>query len=120
MYVVFAEELEDVADVKAHTVLTLEQAFAQIVCRCGLAYHFEPTQEGWALILTDVERPDRSPDPVLSDYKKPDDAKHDLIAQAVDGRVRGHVAIHLRDFERGRRMTQRQTGAGFPRAAGAQ
>jgi hypothetical protein len=109
MYVVFAEELEDVADIRPHTVASLEQAFAQIVCRCGYAYHFEPRSEsGWALVLTDAERPDRNPDPVLSDYNKPDDAKHDLIAQAVDGRLRGHVAVHLRDFERRRNSARRQ------------
>lgn len=109
MYVVFAEELEDVADIRPHTVASLEQAFAQIVCRCGYQYHFEPRSEaGWALVLTDVERPDRNPDPILSDYKKPDEAKHDLIAQAVDGRLRGHVAVHLRDFERRRNIARCQ------------
>jgi hypothetical protein len=40
MYVVFAEELEDTADAKGHIIETLEQAFAQIVCCCGYAYHF--------------------------------------------------------------------------------
>lgn len=107
MYVVFAEELDDLADVKAHTVLTLEDAFARIVFRCGLSYRFEPQNEGgWAMVLTDVERPDRSPDPILSDYKKPDDARHDLIAQAVDGRLCGHVAVHMRDFERRHRQAR--------------
>ena len=72
-------------------------------------YHFEPRNEaGWALVLTDVERPDRNPDLILSDCKKPDDAKHDLIVQAVDGRLRGHVAVHLRDFERRRNIARRQ------------
>jgi hypothetical protein len=33
MYVVFAEELEDTAETGGHLVQTLEQAFAQIVCR---------------------------------------------------------------------------------------
>src|SRR5580704_18037485 len=84
MYVVFAEELEDVADVRSHTVATLEQAFAQIVCRCGYAYHFEQEQEGWKLVLVDVERPACNPEPVVSTYKRPRDAKNDLIAQAVD------------------------------------
>jgi hypothetical protein len=58
-----------------------------------LTYHFEQEQEGWQLAFKDVERPDRSPDPIHTDYKRPRDAKHDLIAQAVDGRIRGHVAI---------------------------
>jgi hypothetical protein len=119
MYVVFTEELDDFADVKAHTVASLEQAFAQIVCRCGLSYRFEPRGGGWALAFTDVERPDRNPDPVFSDYRKPDDAKHDLIAQAVDGRLHGHIAMHVWDFERQRRHIQRQMGDDFPRLAHA-
>jgi hypothetical protein len=104
MYVVFAEELEGTADAKGHIVCSLEQAFAQIVCRCGLNYHFEQEQEGWRLVFTDVERPDRSPEPVHSDYKRPRDAQHDLMAQAVDGRIRGHIAISAEDFARVRIM----------------
>ena len=107
MYVVFAEELEGPADPR-HLAESLEQAFAQIVCRCGLAYHFEQDQEGWRLVFTDVERPERSPDPVRTDNKRPRDAKHDLIAQAVDGRVRGHVAVSLQDFDRARVMRNTQ------------
>jgi hypothetical protein len=99
-YVVFVEELEDVADMPAHTVETLEQAFARIVCRCGLAYQFEHGSEGWMLILTDVEQPSRNPDPIFSGYKKPRDAQHDLMAQAVDGRLRGHIAVDLEVFRR--------------------
>ncbi len=118
MYVVFAEELEEVADVRSHTVATLEQAFAQIVCRCGYAYHFEQEQEGWKLVLTDVERPACNPEPVVSDYKRPRDAKHDLIAQAVDGRLKGHVAVSLQDFENRRRIASRQTGGEFVPAHG--
>src|ERR1700758_3745615 len=110
MYVVFAEELERAADAQSHTVATLEQAFAKIACRCGLSYAFEQEQEGWRLVLTDVERPDRSPEPVHTDYKRHRDAKHDLIAQAVDGRLRGHVAVSLRDFENRRRIAGRQAG----------
>ncbi len=98
MYVVFAEEIEDAADAQSHTVSTLEQAFAQISCRCGLSYAFEHEQEGWRLVFTDVERPECSPEPVHTDYKRPRDAKHDLIAQAVDGRLRGHVAVSYDDF----------------------
>jgi hypothetical protein len=48
---------EDAADVKSHTVQTLEQAFAQM----RFSYAFE--QEGWKLVITDLERPDCSPDP---------------------------------------------------------
>ena len=104
MYVVFAEELEGATDAQGHIVQSLEQAFAQIACRCGLSYHFEQEQDGWRLVFTDVERPERSPEPVHTDYKRPRDAKHDLIAQAVDGRLRGHAAVSLQDFER-RRLT---------------
>jgi hypothetical protein len=99
-YVVFAEELETAEDVKTHTVATLEQAFAQIVCRCGLAYHFEQESDGWRLILTDVEQPSRNPDSIFSTYKKPHDAHHDLMTQAVDGRIRGHVAVDLASIAR--------------------
>jgi hypothetical protein len=102
MYVVFAEEIESGAETRGCLVQTLEQAFAQIVCRCGLAYYFEQEQEGWKLVFNDVERPDRSPDPIRTDYKRPRDAKHDLIAQAVDGRIRGHIAVSLEEFDRAR------------------
>jgi hypothetical protein len=100
MYVVFAEELETAADVKAHTVATLEQAFAQIVCRCGVAYHFEPGDRGWKMVLTDVEQPSRNPDPIFTSYKRVSDAQHDLMRQAIDGRLRGHIAVDLEEFHR--------------------
>lgn len=102
MYVVFAEELENAAATKGHLVQSLEQAFAQIACRCGYNYHFEQEQNGWKLVLMDVERPDCSPEPIISTYKRPRDAKHDLIAQAVDGRLKGHIAISYDEFERKR------------------
>ena len=108
MYVVFAEELEEAADAKSHIVQTLEQAFAQIACRCGYSYAFEQEQDGWKLVLTDVERPDCSPEPVVSSYQRPRDATHDLIAQAVDGRLKGHVAVSLEDFEKRRRTAAQQ------------
>jgi hypothetical protein len=76
-----------------NTCQALEQAFARIACRCGLSYSFESEADGWKLVLTDVERPDRSPLPIRSKYKKPRDAQHDLMVQAVDGRLRGHIAI---------------------------
>lgn len=84
MYVVFAEELEAGADAKGHIVQSLEQAFAQIACRCGLSYAFEQEQEGWRLVFTDVERPERSPEPVHTDYLRPRDAKHVLVALCSD------------------------------------
>jgi hypothetical protein len=106
MYVVFAEELEGVADLKAHTVGSLEQAFAQIIARCGLTYCFMPEGEGWKLVFTDPARPDCSPEPVVTDYRKPRDARHDLMLQAVDGRLKGHVAISATDFRRFEPLSQ--------------
>jgi hypothetical protein len=99
-YVVFAEELEDVADIRPHTVASLEQAFAQIIDRCGFTHHFEREEEGWRLILSDQEDPSRYPDPILSTYIKPRDAHYDLMAQAVDGRLRGHIAVDLAVFNK--------------------
>lgn len=99
MYVVFAGEFEEQVD-SALTAATLEQAFAQIVCRCGYSYHFESVDEGWKLVLTDVERLDCSPDPIVSHFKKREDAKRDLLAQAVDGRLKSYVALPRDLFER--------------------
>jgi hypothetical protein len=108
MYVVFAEELEDVARVGANIVPTLEEAFARIACRCGFSYRFVPGEEGWTLEMTDVERPERSPEPIRSSYMKPRDAQHDLMTQAVDGRIRGHVALHAEAFAKARIMRNGQ------------
>ena len=88
----------------AATVPTLDQAFARICCHCGLSYRFVPGDEGWTLEMTDVERPERSPEPIHSSYKKPRDAQRDLMTQAVDGRIRGHVAIRDDLFGRARIM----------------
>lgn len=99
-YIVFAEEHEDVADVRGHTVPTLEQAFARIIDRCGLTHHFEREEEGWRLVLSDPEDPSRSPDPILSTYIKPRDAHFDLMSQAVDGRLRGHIAVDAAVFSK--------------------
>ena len=109
MYVVFAEE-SDALPIKTNenTVSTLDQAFARICCHCGLSYRFVPEDEGWRLELTDVERPERSPEPIYSSYKKPRDAQHDLMTQAVDGRIRGHVAIKDDLFGRARIMQNPQ------------
>lgn len=102
MYVVFVEELEG-PQAPIHTAKTLEQAFAQIACRCGYSYRFEPADEnGWCLFLIDVERPERSPDPIHSTCIKPRDAQDDLMSQAVDGRLKGHVALHIEAYRRSR------------------
>ena len=102
MYVVFVEEL-DAGQEPLHIARNLEQAFAQIACRCGYSYRFEPAQEqGWCLFLIDVERPERSPDPIHSTCIKPRDAQFDLMSQAVDGRLKGHVALSIDAYQRAR------------------
>ncbi len=92
MFVVFADTLDEGAAVE-RPAATLEQAFAVIVCLCGYAYAFEQGQHGWSLILTDVENPAHSPDPIVTTLVKADAAKRDLIGQAVDGRLKGYVAV---------------------------
>lgn len=110
MYVVFVEEMEGPQD-PIHTARTLEQAFAQIACHCGYSYRFEPADEnGWCLFLIDVERPERSPDPIHSNCIKPRDAQYDLMSQAVDGRLKGHVALHIEAYRRVR-MTLSDNGS---------
>src|ERR1700761_1737853 len=93
MYVVFAEELESGPPKAGNSARTLDEAFARICCRCGLSCRFVADEERWRLGLTDVERPDPSPEPIRSKYKRPQDAQYDLMIQAVDGRIRGHVAV---------------------------
>ncbi len=100
MLVVFRGDGDDFVP---NRVSALEQAFAQIVCRCGLMYQFEPEDDCWRMVFTDVELPDRSPDPMISTYKKAADAKRDLMMQAVDGRLRNLIAVPLDQFERYRR-----------------
>lgn len=104
MYVVFLEEEGEGPGAPLHTARTLEQAFAQIVCRCGYAYRFEPMDPGWQLVITDVERPEYSPDPVYSTCVKPRDAQYDLMMQAVDGRLKGHIAVSAENYQRARVM----------------
>lgn len=112
MYVVFAEECETLADASKRSVQTLEQAFAQIVCRCGYSYSFRQEQESWSLVLVDIEAPERSPEPIVSSYIKPRDARHDLVSQAVDGRLRGHVALNYDDFAKGHMIVRTGSGIG--------
>ena len=99
MYVVVVEEL-DVGQEPLHIARNVEQAFAQIACRCGYSYQFESEEHGWRLVLIDVERPECSPEPIHSTCIKPRDAQHDLMSQAVDGRLRGHVALHVDAYRR--------------------
>ena len=101
---VFVEELE-AGQEPLHIARTLEQAFAQIACRCGYSYRFESAdEEGWCLFLIDVERPERGPDPIHSNCIKPRDAQYHLMAQAVDGRMKGHVALDVDTYRRSRVM----------------
>lgn len=100
MYVVISEGFEGFDDPRRHAVERLEQAFAQVCCKAGLNYHFEPEADCWLLVLTDGERPERSPEPVRSTFKKRGDAIKDLMGQAVDGRLKGWTAIPLVDLLR--------------------
>ncbi len=99
MFVVFADALDDDAVVE-RPAATLEQAFALIVCRCGYAYAFERGENGWSMILTDVENPAYSPDSITTTYEKAEAAKRDLVAQACDGRLKGYIALPLEDFKK--------------------
>lgn len=102
MYVIFREGDEVVS--ASSTARTLEQAFAQIACKCGYSYRFEAAEAGWHLVIADVERPECSPEPIFSTCIKPRDAQHDLMTQAVDGRLKGHIAVSADDFRRARVM----------------
>lgn len=110
MFVVFTDALDDDA-VLEQQASTLEQAFAVIVCRCGYAYAFERGEQGWSLVLTDVEIPGYSPDPIVTTFEKADAAKRDLIAQAVDGRLKGYVALPLEEFRKRQAQLLRVAGA---------
>lgn len=60
MYIVFAEELDDLADVKAHTIPNPGRRLCPDRLPLRPSYRFEPQNEGgWAMILTDVERPEQ-------------------------------------------------------------
>jgi hypothetical protein len=100
MYLVVTEDFGELADLERSAAGTLEQAFAQVCCRAGYGYHFEQVQDGWRLVIMDIERPECSPEPVRSTYIKRADAQRDLMAQAVDGRLKGFVAIPLADLRR--------------------
>jgi hypothetical protein len=98
MYIVFAEELVASPPNPGNSARTLDEAFARICCRCGLSYEFFPEEDGWRLQLTDVAQPQQSPTPIRSSYKRLQDAQHDLLSQAVDGRIRGHIAVPSDDY----------------------
>jgi len=102
MYVVFLERQEERNLAPLHTARTLEQAFTQIACRCGYSYRFEAEEHGWRLVITDVENPGESPDPIHSTCIKPRDAHYDLMTKAVDGRLKGLLAVPALEFESAR------------------
>lgn len=99
MFVVFEVESEELVDLGNNSYATLEQAFAQVCCRAGFVYGIEQEQDCWRLTLTDGERPECSPDPIVSTYVKRADAHRDLMMQAVDGRLKGFMAVSLKEFE---------------------
>ena len=102
MYVVVTEELDEFSDPVKGAVVTLEQAFAQVCCRAGCHYHFEQEPDGWRLVVVDGERPECSPEPLVSNYIKRSDAQRDLMQQAVDGRLKGFAAVPLAELQRQR------------------
>ncbi len=56
--------------------------------------------DAWKLHLIDVERPERNPDPIISTMKRAEQAKRDLVRQAVDGRLKGFMVLPQQDYER--------------------
>jgi hypothetical protein len=60
--------------------------------------------------VTDIERPECSPEPIKSDFIKRADAHRDLMRQAVDGRLKGFAAMSVEDFRKVReRLARRET-----------
>ena len=102
MYAVVTEDLAEFGEATNAAAVTLEQAFAQVCCRAGFSYHFAQEQDGWRLVLTDGERPECSPEPILSTYIKRADAHRDLMQQAVDGRLKGIAAIPFAELRQRR------------------
>jgi hypothetical protein len=80
--------------------IPLQRASAEVCCRAGLDYQFEHDETGWKLALTDVARPDCSPEPLVSDFVKRGDAQHDLMEQAVSRGLKGYAALPLALYER--------------------
>jgi hypothetical protein len=120
-YIVFAEEVIEGMDIRPYRVETIDEGFARIMFRMGYSYHFLESPRGWTLMITDPAVTDsRAPDstgpdsngldsnrlqrsvprPMTTSYKRPRDARYDLIEQAVDGRINGHVCIHEDEYWR--------------------
>ena len=105
-YIVFAEEVIEGMDLRPYRVETVDEGFARIMHRMGYSYHFLESPRGWTLMITDPAAansrvPQRSlPRPMTTSYKRPRDARYDLLEQAVDGRINGHVCIHEDEYWR--------------------
>lgn len=105
-YIVFAEEVIEGMDIRPYRVETIDEGFARILFRMGYSYHFLESPRGWTLMITgpavtEPNGPQRSmPRPMTTSYKRPRDARYDLIEQAVDGRINGHVCIREDEYWR--------------------
>ena len=100
-YIVFAEEVIEGMDLRPYRVETVDEGFARIMHRMGYSYHFLESPRGWTLMITDPAKPQRSvPRPMTTSYKRPRDARYDLLEQAVDGRINGNVCIHEDEYWR--------------------
>lgn len=100
-YIVFAEEVIEGMDLRPYRVETVDEGFARIMHRTGYSYHFLESPRGWTLMITDPAHPERGiPRPMTTSYKRPRDARYDLLEQAVDGRINGHVCIHEDEYWR--------------------
>ena len=58
--------------------------------------------------MTTICASERSPEPIHSSCIKPRDAQFDLMSQAVDGRLKGYVALHLDAYRRANVMRNAQ------------
>ena len=102
-YIVFAEEVVEGMDMRPYRVETIDEGFARILHRMDYSYHFLESPRGWTLMITDPAGLHSGvPRPMTTSYKRPRDARYDLIEQAVDGRINGHLCLHEDEFWRRR------------------
>ena len=106
-YIVFAEEVIEGMDMRPYRVESIDEGFARILNRAGYSYHFLESPRGTLMITApaaaDSNEPRGSvPRPMTTSYKRPRDARYDLIEQAVDGRINGHLCLHEDEFWRRR------------------
>jgi hypothetical protein len=97
---VVVQESDEGLGIEQTPVERLETAFAQVCCRAGVVYHFEQIADGWRLTFIDGERPECSPEPITTTYIKRTDAQRDLMRQAVDGRLKGWLAVPVAAIRR--------------------